>query len=174
MLMANQSVLAIYDNREKANQAITALLEAGVTPQCISVISRVEQLAPVPRADEENLAKDASLGAAAGGVVGLLTGAVVLVASGLAPFVVAGALVGALGGAATGSLVGLLAGYSVPEAQAAGYEDLINSGHVLVFVHGDPLQVAQSETVFETTPPHLLHLHAAAAPSESGSAVGSV
>lgn len=38
--MANQSVLAIYDSHEKAKQVIAALLEAGVTPQGISVNSR--------------------------------------------------------------------------------------------------------------------------------------
>ncbi len=60
----------------------------------------------------------------------------------------------------------LLAGYSVSEEQARDYEELIKSGHVLVFVHGDPLQVAQAQTIFETSPPHILHLHGAAPESK--------
>ena len=42
--MTTQSVLAICDDREKARKAIAALLKAGVTKQCISVISREDQL----------------------------------------------------------------------------------------------------------------------------------
>lgn len=161
--MTPQSALAIYDDREKAKQAIAALLKAGVTTQCISVISREEQLPPLPPEEQEDLAEDVSIGAAVGATVGALTGGVALLATGVGTVAVVGALVALLGGAASGSLVGLLAGYSVAEEQARDYEHLIETGHVLVFVSGDPLQVAQAQTIFEETPPHILHLHAAAA-----------
>lgn len=159
--MTSQSVLAIYEDRERARQAIAALLKAGVTQQCISVISREEQLPPPPPEEQEDLTEDVSIGAAVGATVGALAGGVVMLATGFGAIAIAGALVAMLGGAASGSVIGLLAGYSVSEEQARDYEELIKSGHVLVFVHGDPLQVAQAQTIFETTPPHITHLHGA-------------
>ncbi len=160
--MTTQSVLAVYDDRNKARIAVAALLDAGVEEQCISIVHSEQQLPPPPPEEQEDLSEDASLGAAVGATVGALTGGVALLASGVGTVAVVGALVGLIGGAASGSLVGLLAGYSVDDEQTRDYEKLIADGHVLVFVNGAPRQVAQAQKVFETTPPHLLHLHGAA------------
>lgn len=160
-MTAQQSVLSIYEDREHAQQAITSLLEAGVTERCITIISKEEQLPPSPPKEQENIAEDVAIGAAVGATVGAVTGSVVMLATGFGTVAVVGALVAAMGGAASGSLVGLLAGYSVNEEKVRDYEKLIDAGRVLVFVSGDPLQVAQAETIFESGPPHILHLHAA-------------
>jgi outer membrane lipoprotein SlyB len=153
------TVLAIYDDREKARQAVATLLEEGVTEQCLSVVTKKEHLPSRPPKEQEGVKEDLAVGAAAGSVVGLLTGSVVVLASGIGPLAVTGALVAALGGAASGSLLGLLAGYSISEEEATGYEKALDKGHVLVFVHGDPRQVAQAQTVFEAGPPCMIHSH---------------
>ena len=153
------SILAIYDDREKAEQAVADLLKKGVTEQSLSVVTKKEHLPSQPPKGQEDLKEDMAVGAAVGSGIGLLTGSVVVLASGIGPLAVAGALVAVLGGAASGSLLGVLAEYSVSEEEVTGYEKALDKGHILVFVHGDPLQVAQAQTVFEAGPPCMLHLH---------------
>jgi hypothetical protein len=79
------------------------------------------------------------LGAALGGVIGLLVGLAVLAIPGIGPVLMAGPLVAALTGAGVGAvaggLVGVLMDAGVPEEDAQNYTDGVRHGGTLVSVH---------------------------------------
>ena len=128
-----QTVTALYDTYNFAVSAVNAL-EAGVPHSDISIVSnnvdnRYTKDRPTHAA--EDVAKGAGIGAAVGGVGGLLTGLGLLAIPGVGPVVAAGWLVataagaatGAVVGAAAGGLVGSLTGAGVPERDAQFYAE---------------------------------------------------
>jgi hypothetical protein len=138
-----QTVTALYDTYNFAVSAVNALEASGVPHSDISIVSnnvdnRYTKDRPTHAA--EDVAKGAGIGAAVGGVGGLLTGLGLLAIPGVGPVVAAGWLVATAAGAATGAvvggaaggLVGSLTGAGVPERDAQFYAEGVRRGGTFV------------------------------------------
>jgi hypothetical protein len=138
-----QTVTALYDTYNFAVSAVNALEASGVPHSDISIVSnnvdnRYTKDRPTHAAEDAR--KGAGIGAAVGGVGGLLTGLGLLALPGVGPVVAAGWLVATAAGAATGAvvggaaggLVGSLTGAGVPERDAQFYAEGVRRGGTLV------------------------------------------
>jgi hypothetical protein len=140
-----RTVFAVFDERDRAEDAINELREAGFGRDDISLIARSErearELAGSTGAETKAAGAGVVLGGIAGGAVGWLVGIGALAIPGLGPVVALGALgttlAGAAAGAAAGGLIGALVGLGVPEEQARTYEAAIKKGAILVSVSAD-------------------------------------
>jgi uncharacterized membrane protein len=153
-------LIAVYDNHEKAAEAIDALLKAGIDREKIVALGKGEA-APAEKFEREKMNEHiawwAKTGTVWGGIFGLLTGAFVSVVPGFGPLVAAGhiipALAGALGGAmAVGPAAALgawMADFAVEEAERLRYHKYLEEGKVLVIVRGDEATVAKARETLE-------------------------
>ena len=154
------TVVGVFDGPNHAEQALTGLREAGLTPEQVSVVAKekqdVKQLAERSDMAGEGAATGAVTGGVLGGLAGFLVGISALVIPGIGPIVGTGILVSTLAGAgigaATGGLVGALTGQGVPEEDAKGYEERVREGSILLTVqaHGEG-QADQAREVFDRT-----------------------
>ena len=162
--MAEECVVAVYDDIVGANAAIGELIADGFPKNSISLVtgSLKSEPAAVKRALElgDEAEKDAAIGAGIGGLIGLLGGATVMTLAG-SGVVIAGPL-GALTGVVVGGVLGAIRGWSVHKDHIPGYEAQIKSGKVLVLFHtSDPRQLAAADKVLRTTSPHHVRMHSA-------------
>ena len=137
-----QTVTALYDTYNFAVSAVNALEASGVPHSDISIVSNNvdNRYTKDPTHAAEDVAKGAGIGAAVGGVGGLLTGLGLLALPGVGPVVAAGWLVATAAGAATGAvvggaaggLVGSLTGAGVPERDAQFYAEGVRRGGTFV------------------------------------------
>jgi hypothetical protein len=138
-----QVVTALYDSYDSAVSAVNALEDAGIPHSEISIVSnnaddRYSQDDRTKTA--EDAGKGAGIGAALGGVGGLLTGLGLMAIPGVGPVVAAGWLAATAAGAATGAVVGGAAGglvgaltkEGVPEEEANFYAEGVRRGGTLV------------------------------------------
>jgi hypothetical protein len=139
-------VTAVFDDRARAERAVTELRRLGVTDTDLSFVARNEEEAVAAGAGADTAGKRAAKGAAAGAGAGLLFGLVALAIPGVGPFITAGGLFSALGatggalasgaivGGASGAIAGALsrAGYSKEESDF--YGPSVERGGVLVAV----------------------------------------
>src|SRR5919204_2099044 len=126
-MMARNTVVGVFDDRDDAQRAIEALKEAGFRADDIGITMR-------DRREAETLVEDTGIsagagaatgalaGGALGGLAGWLVGIGALAIPGVGPIVAAGplaaALTGAAIGAAGGGLIGALTGMGGPEEEA--------------------------------------------------------
>ncbi len=154
----------VFHDTNKAEQALTALVKAGVPDSNVSYLyqnkeGELEQHNAEEAVDQAggDVARTTTDGAAAGAVTGGAIGAVAgfVVATGIVPglgaIAVAGpigallgiggpaatAVTGAAVGAAAGGLVGALTSYGVSGTDAHLYEDKIRGGEILIVVESD-------------------------------------
>src|SRR5919201_7151761 len=142
-MMARNTVVGLFDNRDDAQRAIEALKEAGFRADDIGVTMRDRREAgALVEETETSAGAGAATGALAGGALGGLAGWLVgigaLAIPGIGPVVAAGPLAAALGGAAIGAagggLIGALTGAGVPEEEARWYDERVRGGGWLVSV----------------------------------------
>lgn len=143
-MQSRDMVVAVFDDREDAQDAIQALRDAGFTADNISFMARDRDTAG-RLADETGteMAAGAATGALAGGllggVAGWLVGIGALAIPGVGPIIAAGPIAAALGGAAIGAagggVVGALTGAGVPEHEAKYYDEEFRRGGIVVTVH---------------------------------------
>src|ERR1700730_7004991 len=140
------TVVGVFEDRERAREAIEALKEDGFTGDSISILSPDKQATQEIATDTGTHAgTGAATGALTGGVLGGLGGWLVgigaLAIPGVGPFIAAGAFATALGGAAIGAgigaIAGALTGMGVPEEHAKYYEGEAKAGKTLVTVRAD-------------------------------------
>lgn len=155
-------VVALFPEREAAENAIRALQDAGFSRESIGVATR--DRSPEGRLlddGESKAAEGAATGALSGGVLGgvlgLLVGVGALAIPGVGPVIAGGALASALGiaggtavagagiGAATGGLLGALVGMGIPDVEARHFERGVREGGTLV-----TLEAAGRETEART------------------------
>jgi len=149
-------VVALFEERSEAEDAIHDLKNAGFTNEQIGVATqgrieageaRNEGSAVDDEADRivedtaSGLAEGAAAGALTGGVIGGLVGLVSsLLIPGLGPLLVGGVLASALMGmgvgAATGGLIGALVGMGVPEEDARYFDAGLREGRTMLTVSG--------------------------------------
>ena len=142
-------VVALFPEREAAENAIRALQDAGFSRESVGVATR--DRSPEGRLlddGESKAAEGAATGALSGGVLGgvlgLLVGVGALAIPGIGPVIAGGALASALGiaggtavagagiGAATGGLLGALVGMGIPDVEARHFERGVREGGTLV------------------------------------------
>ena len=155
-----QTVTALYDTYDSAVSAVDALEAAGIPYSDISMVSnnadnRYHKDRPTHAV--EDAGKGAGIGAAVGGVGGLLTGLGLLAIPGVGPVVAAGWLVasaagavtGAVVGGAAGGLVGALTGAGVPERDANFYAEGVRRGGTLVTARVDDARAAMAREILQ-------------------------
>jgi len=144
-----KTVVGVFNSVTEAQQAVTALEGEGISRDQISVVANKNAAgydtgAGVDKASD--VVADAGIGAAIGGVGGLLlsvAGAITLPVIGpiLAAGPIAAALTGAGIGAAAGGLVGALTESGIPEEEAKYYAEGVRRGDVLVTVQADSSRI---------------------------------
>jgi hypothetical protein len=155
-----QTVAALYDTYDSAVSAVNALEATGIPHSDISIVSNnVDNRYRKDRPTEtvEDAGKGAGIGAAVGGVGGLLTGLGLLAIPGVGPVVAAGWLVataagavtGAVVGGAAGGLVGALTGAGVPERDANFYAEGVRRGGTLVTVRVDDARASTAREILQ-------------------------
>ncbi len=144
-----KTLVAVYDDIEKARRVVEELREANYDPADIGlvVLDREGQYSnylnnnPVHSDAHDVDAKEgAAFGAAAGGLTGLLVGLAALAIPGVGPVLAAGPVaaallggaVGAAAGAATGSIVAGLVDLGVPQDEAGIYAEAVRRGGAMV------------------------------------------
>lgn len=167
----NKTIIAVFDDRTQARQAVEGLLENGYSRDEVSLMAndvRGDETIDQGNIDEESHAtRDGAIaGSILGGLGGLLIGMGSLALPGIGTAVVAGPVAGLLVGAATGAVVGGMVGalveLGVPEEDAHIYTEAVRRGSTVVaatvpeekvpdvsaiFRHYDPIDVKQrSET----------------------------
>lgn len=140
-----RTVVGVFNSVTDAQDAVRELESAGVPRTDISIVANKNAVGYDTLKDTANRDKasdviaDAGIGAAIGGVGGLLlsaAGALTIPVIGpiLAAGPIAAALTGAGVGAAAGGLIGALTETGVPEEQARYYAEGVRRGDVLVTV----------------------------------------
>jgi hypothetical protein len=141
------TVVALFADRENAEQAVSKLVQAGYPPE------HVGYLEPTDVREVRNPARGAAEGIAVGGASGVVIGGVLAaVATGLVPGVgvalVAGALVpvimGVVTGGSTGAVAGGLLGAEASSEDDSYFMEEIQAGRILVSVEV-PDQAAEAK-----------------------------
>src|SRR5215213_9058620 len=129
-------VVGVFQDHDRAREAIGALKDAGIRGEDISVLlPDRDQTRDVAAETGTQAAGGAATGALAGGVLGGLGGWLVgigaLAIPGVGPFIAAGAfataLTGAAIGAGVGAIAGALVGMGIPEEEAKDDESEVHS-----------------------------------------------
>ncbi|REJ88582.1 MAG: hypothetical protein DWQ35_19710 [Planctomycetota bacterium] len=154
MTVLHDVLIAVYDSSAKARPAVQALLDVGVPNDKVSVVvqgdeATAEVLNRISRGEE--IREDAGMGAAIGGLGGLLAGIALIPVAGLGPVVFTGPIATAMVGGAGGGLLGAITGWGIAESKVAGYERKIREGGVLVAVDGNVIDIAVAKKVLEET-----------------------
>lgn len=155
-----KTVIGTYEDMQTASAVVNDLVNAGFDRNSISIIAENaddRHSAYVTDRDRDvdgdDVGKGAGIGAAIGGIGGLLVGLGALAIPGVGPFVAAGpiaaALAGAGIGAVTGGIIGALVDLGIPEEEAHIYSESVRRGHVLVAAQVPDSQVAQASRIME-------------------------
>lgn len=156
-----KTVIGTYEDMQTASAVVNDLVNANFDRNNISIIaenaddrhsSYVSQ-GGSQQGMGDDVGKGAGVGAALGGVGGLLVGLGALAIPGVGPFVAAGpiaaALAGAGIGAVTGGVIGALVDLGIPEEEAQIYSESIRHGNVLVAAQVPDTQVSQAARIME-------------------------
>jgi hypothetical protein len=155
------AVFGIYSNRNAAEQAADAIVNAGFAPADISVLLPenlgnrsigTEKATKAP----EGAATGGTTGAVLGGTLGLLAGIGALAIPGVGPLIAAGPIMAALAGVGVGGTIGgitgALVGMGIPEYEAKRYEGRIQKGGILLSVHCSTSdEVKRAKDIIERT-----------------------
>lgn len=155
----NKTIVGVFNSVNDAQEAVRDLENSGISRSDISIVAHknatgYDSLESHDKASD--VVADAGIGAAIGGVGGLLlsaAGALTIPVIGpiLAAGPIAAALTGAGIGAAAGGLVGALTESGVPEDHAKTYAEGVRRGDVLVTVKTDG---SRSDTVCDILDNH--------------------
>jgi len=147
MAIANQTktIVGVFNSVQDAQAAVRELESQGILRDNISIVANKNATGYDTMEDRDkasDVVADAGIGAAIGGVGGLLlsaAGAITIPVIGpvLAAGPIAAALTGAGIGAAAGGLIGALTESGVPEDDARTYAEGVRRGDVLVTVKAD-------------------------------------
>jgi uncharacterized membrane protein len=157
--IANQTktIVGVFNSVQDANSAVSELEAQGILRDDISVVANKNATGYDTMDDRDkasDVMADAGIGAAIGGVGGLLlsaAGALTIPVIGpiLAAGPIAAALTGAGIGAAAGGLIGALTESGIPEEDAKYYAEGVRRGDVLVTVKADSTQADRVCDIFD-------------------------
>jgi hypothetical protein len=162
-----QTIVALYDTVQAAERAVRDLRGAGVPDRDISLVAadaQGEYARGLKPDDSSATEKGIGLGAALGGLGGLLVGLGALTIPGIGPVVAAGPLAtaisalvgagaGALAGGAAGGLLGALVDAGLPKEQAEFYAEGVRRGGTLLAVSVPNERVDQARAILERHDP---------------------
>jgi len=150
------TVVGLFENRDHAERAVMALMDAGLSRDEISVVSKDQRGAEPPDLTPKpgvGTAAGAGAGAAIGGMAGIVAGVAALAIPGIGPILAAGpvasALMGGAVGAAAGGLIGGLSSMGVDEEDARTYSEAVGRGHALVAVRATPADADRAADILE-------------------------
>ena len=148
-----RTVVGVFNSVQDAQAAVRELESMGISRDSISLVANknavgYDSMDAADRDKASDIVADAGIGAAIGGVGGLLlsaAGAITLPVIGpiLAAGPIAAALTGAGIGAAAGGLIGALTESGIPEEHAKYYAEGVRRGDVLVTVRADERRADQ-------------------------------
>jgi uncharacterized protein (TIGR02271 family) len=144
---------------ETAVAVVNDLVNAGFDRNSISVIANDADQRYSSYVDNDGAADDtakgAGIGAAIGGLGGLLLGLGALAIPGIGPVVAAGPLAAALAGAGigavTGGIIGAIIDLGVPEESAHVYAESVRRGNVLVAAQIEDNRVDEATRIMKRT-----------------------
>jgi hypothetical protein len=152
-MIRNISAFGIYPDETTVSDAVESLKAAGFRQTDISVLYP-ENLGSKDFAHEkhtkapEGAVAGGGSGAVVGAALGWLAGAGMMMVPGLEGVVAAGPIMGMLSGMGVGvtlgGLAGALAGAGIPEYEAKRYEGRVRNGGILVSVHCDNTEWANT------------------------------
>lgn len=145
MNKAQPAVVAVFDDRYQAEQAVRDLEEAGFDHNEVGFVMRGSEAVRGGMITDAVGAKDARgamIGAAGGALTGGILGAAgSLLIPGIGPLVAAGFLGLTLGGMAAGTAVGgilgAMTGLGVSENEARYYDEQFNAGKAIIAVRAN-------------------------------------
>jgi uncharacterized membrane protein len=154
-----KTIVGVFNSVGDAQEAVRELESQGIARNDISIVANknavgYETMDRVDRDKTADVVADAGIGAAIGGVGGLLlsaAGAITIPVIGpvLAAGPIVAALTGAGIGAAAGGLIGALTESGIPEEEAKQYAEGVRRGDVLVTVKVDDSQADRVCTVLD-------------------------
>lgn len=141
-------LIALFDNNDKASDAVNELVGTGVEKNEISIVMNEDhsnQFTDVPKSEEfsnvnvthnDKTAEGAAVGTATGGLIGaIVAGGLATIGPGI---MLAGPMVSALAGAGAGGyaggLVGFISGMGVDKTEAEFFAKEIENGSVAIAV----------------------------------------
>ena len=164
-----QTIVALYDSVQTAERAVRDLHGVGIPDRDISLMAADAQgeygRSLRTKTDDSSAAeKGVGLGAALGGLGGLLVGLGALTIPGIGPVIaagplatavaaLAGAATGALAGGAAGGLLGALVDAGLPEEQAQYYAEGVRRGGTLLAVRVPDTLVEEARDTLERYDP---------------------
>jgi hypothetical protein len=142
-------VVALFNERERAEVAIHALQQAGFSRDQLGAVLRHSEPTVDPATTEaldeeaEATGTGVAVGSVAGGLAGLLGGLALSAIPGIGPFLGAGVLAATLGGTAAGAAIGSALGeraagldaFGVPHERIHQYGSALHAGQIAVSVH---------------------------------------
>ena len=171
MMSNTNSVVAVFESHDQAEDAIRELQKDGFDMKKLSIVGKdyhTEEHVVGYYTTCDRMAYWGKLGAFWGGLWGLLFGSAFFWVPGIGPLLVAGPLVmwivGALEGAVvTGGLTALGAGlYSIgiPKNSIVQYETEVKNGKLLLVVHGTADEVERARDLLHQTRAKTTTVHA--------------
>jgi len=170
MMSDKNSVVAIFESHDRAEDAIRELQKDGFDMKKLSIVGKdyhTEEHVVGYYNTGDRMKYWGKLGAFWGGFWGLLFGSAFFWVPGIGQLLVAGPLVmwivGALEGAVvTGGLTALGAGlYSIgiPKNSILQYETQVKNGKLLLVAHGTPEEVARAKALLDQTKANSTAVH---------------
>lgn len=159
-MMVKNSVVAVFDSHEKAEEAVKALQRSGFDMKQLSIVGKDvhsdEQVVGYYNTGDR-MAFWGKLGAFWGGLWGLLFGTAFFWVPGIGPVLVGGPLVSAIvgvleGAAVVGGLSAVGAGlYSlgIPKDSVLRYEHALRSDRYLLLAHGSAEEVGRAKEIMD-------------------------
>ena len=161
MVEQNTAVYGIYATTPEAEQAVDALMMAGVPARDISVILSDSEGGRGLAHEKHTKAPEGATvggvtGGALGGTLGLLAGLGSIAIPGVGPFIAAGPIMATLAGVGAGGtlggIVGAFVGVGMPEYEARRYDGRLQTGGILLSVHcGSAIDIQMAKDVLERT-----------------------
>src|SRR5579859_3578755 len=165
-VMMKQTIVAMYDRMEDAQNTVRALKDAGFNSADISLVAPdakgeySRQLGTKTTGKHDAAAGGATAGAVLGGLGGLLVGLGALAIPGIGPVIAAGPLAtgvaalvgagaGAVAGGAAGGILGALVDLGIPKEEAGYYAEGLRRGGVLVSLTTDDSHVSQARSIMD-------------------------
>ncbi len=154
-----KTVVGVFEQVSDAKSVVHELEGAGFSRDDISIIanknvSSSEGDPAITTETGSTMATDAGIGAALGGVGGLLLSFAGLAIPGIGPVLAAGPIIAALSGAGIGAvaggMIGALTESGVPEEEAHYYAEGVRRGHVLVTVRTDDSLAERAREVMDS------------------------
>jgi uncharacterized membrane protein len=163
-----KSTIGVYENHDKAVQAVVELKDAGFPVKQLSIIGKAE----TEVVDEKMhiMPKDPikvgglGTGTAVGATLGILTGVGLFAIPGLGFLYGAGALVGAIAGfdfgLIGGGIASVLTTVGVKDENVKKYHEDLEAGKYIVVAHGNEAEVNKAKEVLHAHDTHDdLHTH---------------